>query len=363
MKINFDLKRIPSKSSIAILLKYFDENQNELRLENSEIFYNFPVYKDHDDKALFASLLVCSTVHGFVVFGIFEGSKIDNRDENFLSIDHDLENVYSAIFSKLIRNKALRKSKTELKIPISSCIFSPNVSAIDDIEAEAEICNSLQSVKNFLIELVSNSIAIDTIVEAISTIDGSKGIIKAKPRETKNLPETSRGVLACLIESEINQFDKEQKLGGISVLDGLERIRGLAGSGKTVVLAMKAALTHLRDPEAIIAFTFYTKSLYQQIKRLITRFYRQFDDKDPDWNRIKILHGWGGYSGDGVYFSICSANGIRPLTLSEAKEGGGNAFDNACNMALKGGVNKKIFDYIFISNSRPPRNPCKHEVL
>ena len=35
---------------------------------------------------------------------------------------------------------------------------------------------------------------------------------------------------------------------------------GAAGPQDVVVLAMKAALTHLRNPKANIAFTFYTKS-------------------------------------------------------------------------------------------------------
>ncbi len=82
----------------------------------------------------------------------------------------------------------------------------------------------------------------------------------------------------------------------MAVLDGPQRVRGLAGSGKTVVLAMKAALTHLRYPDAIILYTFYTKNLYQHIQRLITRFYRQFDDRDPNWSNLRIMHAWGGGS-------------------------------------------------------------------
>lgn len=352
MNINFDAKRISPKSCISILLNYIIENEKDLKLSLAEVFLNFPVYKDQDDKALFASLLICSEKHGFLVFGIFEGSKISDRDDDFLSIDQDLENVYSAIFSKLVRNKALRKTKTELLIPINSCIFCPNVTTLDESVAEAKLCNSLQGIKKFLEECVHKGLTETILHEAIGTIDGSKGIIKAKPRNTENLPVTSRGVLACQIESEINQFDKEQKLGGMSVLDGLERIRGLAGSGKTVVLAMKAALTHLRDPEAIIAFTFFTKSLYQQIKRLITRFYRQFDDKDPDWDRIKILHGWGGFSGEGIYFNICRANGIQPLSLPQAKAGGGNPFEYACCKVLEEKIHNKLFDYVFIDEGQ-----------
>lgn len=352
MNINFDKKRIPQKSGIYSLLQYMEDNQEELSLGFAEIFYNFPVYKDQDDKALFASLLVCSIKHGFQIFGVFEGSHISDRNVDFVTIDQDLENVYSAIFSKLIRNKALRKSKTELLIPINACIFCPNVPQVSPEMAEADLCVSLKDVKDFITSCKTTSLTEGILYEAIGSIDGSKAIIKPKPREIHELPSTARGSLACQIESEINRFDQEQKLGTMSVLDGLERIRGLAGSGKTVVLAMKAALTHLRDPEAIIGFTFFTKSLYQQIKRLITRFYRQFDDKDPDWDRVKILHGWGGFTGEGLYFNVCTANGIQPLSLGQAKIGGGNPFSYACEKVLEEKRLKKIFDYVFIDEGQ-----------
>lgn len=352
MNINFDTKRISPTSCLKNLLDYISENQDSLGLNNSEVFYNFPVYKDQDDKALFASLLVCSPSHGFIIFGVFEGTKISDKANDFISIEQDLENVFSAIFSKLIRNKALRRTRTELLLPINSCVFCPNVSDLASYNEDTVLCNSLQRVKCFFDKTEKIEFSIEILFEAIGTIDGSKGIIKPKPRAIDALPPNSRGILACQIEAEINQFDKEQKLGSMSVLNGLERIRGLAGSGKTIVLAMKAALTHLRDPEAIIAFTFFTKSLYQQIKRLITRFYRQFDDKDPDWNRIKILHGWGGYSGEGMYFNICAANGFQPLSLPQAKVGGKNPFDFVCELALEEKNHKQLFDYVFIDEGQ-----------
>ena len=76
----------------------------------------------------------------------------------------------------------------------------------------------------------------------------------------------------------------------------------MAGSGKTVVLAMKAAQLHINNPEEKILYTFYTKSLYDQVKRLITRFYRMTQDHDPNWENLHILHAWGGINQPGVYY-------------------------------------------------------------
>jgi superfamily I DNA and RNA helicase len=57
---------------------------------------------------------------------------------------------------------------------------------------------------------------------------------------------------------------------------------------------MKAALTAVREPDARIAVAFYTKSLYQHIKPLMTRFYRLQEDRGPDWKKVQVLHAWVG---------------------------------------------------------------------
>ena len=111
---------------------------------------------------------------------------------------------------------------------------------------------------------------------------------------------------------------------------------GLSGSvdwpdqEKTVVLAMKAALTHLRHPKASIAFTFHTKSLYQHVRRLITRFYRQYNDQDPDWDRLHVLHAWGGRSTPGIYYNACLAAGVSPMTFGRLN--GSKFFDRSVSL-------------------------------
>ena len=70
----------------------------------------------------------------------------------------------------------------------------------------------------------------------LSTIEGSKGIIKPKERGEIS-KDKKKGYVASEIELEISTFDEFQKKAYISEIIGPERIRGLAGSGKTVVLA------------------------------------------------------------------------------------------------------------------------------
>ena len=225
---------------------------------------------------------------------------------------------------------------------------------LDELPAtkiETKVLLNLSQVDDYLKEIRTDELALDTYNELISTIEGAKGMVRPKARDIPDSRPSSKGSLANKIETEISKFDQQQKHAGMAVLDGLQRIRGLAGSGKTVVLAMKAALTHLRDPDSLIVYTFYTKSLYQHIQRLITRFYRQFDDKDPDWSKIRIMHGWGGYYGEGVYFNACLAHNISPITLSEARISK-DPFDYVCTKLLKSIEIMPLYDYIFVDEGQ-----------
>jgi superfamily I DNA and RNA helicase len=118
-------------------------------------------------------------------------------------------------------------------------------------------------------------------------------------------------------------LDREQHKIAIQIPPGPQRIRGLAGSGKTVVMCMKAAEMHLRYPDWNIAYTFYTRSLYAQIKNLITRFYRYCnknqENTEPNWQKLHILHGWGGKDAPGLYSMVAREAWQEPRTYKEAK--------------------------------------------
>ena len=61
--------------------------------------------------------------------------------------------------------------------------------------------------------------------------------------------KSSEGYILSTLEKQIATFDYKQKLAALTIVDGPQRIRGMAGSGKTVVLAMKAAQLHINNPE------------------------------------------------------------------------------------------------------------------
>ncbi len=352
MELNVDDRRLAAEPVVKELIQFLRGNEETLGLNKARLYYDFPILKDSDDKIVVAQLLVLSPNHGLALFGTTSVAHNSDTDEKIELLDAEIENVFSLIFSRLMRTKALRKNKTELRVPTITAIFSPNLASYSPTLTDTMLLTSVRAVASFFNSNKKEISEVD-FQEIVSTLEGAKGIARAKIRSTTPDKPNSKGALATKIEEEIASFDRNQRQGAMPIVDGCERIRGLAGSGKTVVLAMKAALTHLKNPDSIIVYTFYTKSLYQHIKRLITRFYRQFDDKDPDWNRLRILHGWGGYRDKGVYSEACYTFGIDPVTFTTAKANKPkDPFDWACKELIKSAEIRATYDYILIDEGQ-----------
>ncbi|WP_198143766.1 MULTISPECIES: hypothetical protein [Burkholderia cepacia complex] len=129
------------------------------------------------------------------------------------------------------------------------------------------------------------------------------------------------------LEDSIANLDSRQSEAVIETVDGVQRIRGLAGSGKTIVLALKVAYLHAQHPDWKIAVTFNTRSLKEQFRKLINNFTIEQTSEEPDWNQIDIIHAWGspaGTSDEGIYYRFCSENGATYYDFGSAKDSFGS---------------------------------------
>jgi superfamily I DNA and RNA helicase len=158
------------------------------------------------------------------------------------------------------------------------------------------------------------------------------------------------------IERSIALLDDEQEKVALQIPPGPQQIRGLAGTGKTVLLAMKAANIHSHYREARILFTFNTQSLYNQTRLLITKFYRYHNLTDPDWDRLHVRHAWGSSRRPGVYSDLCARQGLKPLALQEARlRNRRMPLQACCRDALRHPV-EPFYDYILVDEAQdfPP---------
>jgi superfamily I DNA and RNA helicase len=255
-------------------------------------------------------------------------------------------------FSQLVRSPLLRKPRRELKVSVVPALYAPGYQGPSE---DVDVCATEATLIRFMRDLKGEPLQDVELEEARSIIEGAKALVRPSRRTIED-PRHQRLALALSkLEEEIASFDQKQRHVALSSLGGPQRIRGLAGSGKTVILAMKAAVAHLDNPKAHILVTYYTRSLRDHLTRLITRFHRHFAEGSPDWTHVHIRHGWGRKDLAGVYREACLRAGVTPLSYSTASSEASfqqNPFDYACRKLLETSRPKPYYDLVLIDEGQ-----------
>lgn len=328
---------------------------------DSSVFYKFPTIRELDEEAKMPSLLLASPTYGIVIFNC--NPTISFRDTRKLEgINDELIWMEDYIFSKILKssNKRFKKGRRDLAFNVSSVLFLPNIENKDALDIDNFIITNKGELLEYFDDIKKSydKVENDILEEALAIIEGSIAIIKPKERFIENNEVITKAYILNKLEEEIAKFDDMQKYAALSQIRGPQRIRGLAGSGKTIILCMKAAILHLRYPEKKILYTFMTKSLYDYVEKLITRFYKVLGDGSvPDLEKsINIRHAWGGESVKGVYYETCKREGLEPISFQDAarRVGRANAFDYICRSILleKNAELKKEYDYVLIDEGQ-----------
>lgn len=343
-------------------VNYLKDNQKHLDLENATLYYNYPLFREYDEKPQSPSFFIVSPIHGIIIIDVEEKDSRSLSDEILEEKVQGLDFIYSQVLSKLIKIATLRKKKSrnEVVVNINTILYLPNYSdAIDeDLLGSSYAAHTMPSLNTIFADLNDSPIIEERMNDIFSVIDGTRAIPRPVKRDIEITDKDSKGGRISELELQIAKFDQRQKIAALTIIDGPQRIRGMAGSGKTIILAMKAALIHLENPEAKILYTFYTKSLYDQVKQLITRFYRMQEDHDPNWENIQILHAWGGKNLPGVYYNTCIENGIDPIPFitanNIARKLGINNFEYICGELLErmNGKIKPKYDYVLMDEGQ-----------
>lgn len=176
------------------------------------------------------------------------------------------------------------------------------------------------------------------------------------PRNATDERKARSNVLNQL-RNRLYELDLQQESIGKKIPSGPQRIRGIAGSGKTVLLCQKAAHMCLAHPDWHIAVVFFTQSLYDQIIELVDKSIRRFSNGEIQYDQVssnlQILHGWGRVNRPGLYSTICGINNERPLTVENISEYSPNEkLGYACSKLLERKNIKPMFDAILIDEGQ-----------
>lgn len=327
--------------------KLIEEISKFSQTTSGTLYIGYPIIEAFSDTAPIDAFLV-SQEYGVLVFD-FSGFSQDS--DNLSTIEETHSDLYNSVLQKFLQYKPLR-AKHGITIGIEILTLVPDDKVIDD-EKKAYIAkfNELEDrFKNL------KSITFDQYRAANASIQRVTSIKPLQKRQNA-ITNNSKGFIIKQIESEIANLDRHQNSAAIETPDGPQRIRGLAGSGKTIVLALKAAYLHTLYPDWRIVVTFHTRALYQQFKDLIRRFVFEQTRNDPNWNKLTIIHSWGGTKQIGVYSELCNILGIAPKTLDYARSNykAGFEFEGICN-ELRNLVTRKeitpIYDAVLIDEAQ-----------
>lgn len=322
--------------------------QTNLSTENlyGQCYFGFPLIATPEGKYSIDATLI-SPEFGVVIFDIVEGTTLGDYQER----QDDLVNKFE---SKLKLHKDLMKGRNLLP-KINVITFAPaiNLPSVDEGYFVCNEYNLAETLNNFK----NNNLDTDTYSRTLSAVESLSSIRKSKQRRDFQKPD-SRGAKLKKLEDTIATLDNRQNKAVIETVEGVQRIRGLAGSGKTIILALKAAYLHSQHPDWRIAVTFHTRALKAQFKKLINNFCIEQGGEEPDWSKIRVVNSWGAPGGedrDGIYYEFCRSTnqGFHDLRSARATFGADNPFAQVCQQALsQTSLSPELYDVILVDEAQ-----------
>lgn len=286
--------------------------------------------------------LSCSLFYGFPLIEldnsstIMKGCIISTKGVLILHSLNDEKMVYWRHI-----NKTIMECPTISELAIDPSVGLISFKNLDEIES---IIDYLETKEDIM-----SKKDVDLLV---AVIQKAYNLSKFDNRQI-NKPESIGSVIKER-NNKVNVLDEEQFETIYKSQIGHARIRGLAGSGKTILLVKKMAYLHYRNPDLNIAYVFYTVSLKQFIEKLFRLYYKEFDAyKEPDMSKVSILHSWGSRNTDGFYSTICKNFNIERKTFRDVY-GEADKLGAVCNNLLEQLNNQDVglYDYVFIDEAQ-----------
>lgn len=332
-----------SKPASSRLLAQLLDGRAEV---DGTLYIGYPILGTPDGAFPFDALLLSPTL-GLVAFDIVEGKDLGN-------FQNRQDDLFSKLKAKLLQYPSLVRRR-ELIPQITVITYAPAAVTPGPIDPEYPVLDDVHLLDHLQKIDAGESEVFPSVAAAIQALTN----IRKGRRRRSAYRENSRGAKLQALNDSIATLDADQSAAVVETVDGVQRIRGLAGSGKTIVLALKVAYLHAQNPDWKIAVTFNTRSLKGQFERLINTFVIEQTSEEPDWDNIKILHSWGSSYSDGIYYGFCRDHGLpyRDFKSAQGIFGDGKEFEGACAEAISTvPVVKQAYDAVLIDEAQdlPP---------
>lgn len=309
-----------------------------------ELYLGYPIYIDE-----IANRRICVDMALVSKIGIFILNILPEPVTDYGTIQDD---IYAKVESKFKKQSFLFKKRRLIFDFFAVTYTTTSMLEEDGYPLVHSIKELMEFIENNRME---DELSDDLYGKILSGLQEAYGI--NTHRERGNVREGTKAYAISQMAAQIEKYDSRQMEAILSDTTGIQRIRGMAGSGKTIILARKAVELHTAHPEWDIVVTYSTRSLRDQLVALIGRFYSAKNDGAKyNEEKLKVMQSWGSASSRGVYYEVCLRHGISPMNVREAKNKYGNGptlFSKMCGELLKTiKVFHKMYDCILIDEAQ-----------
>lgn len=341
LKLIGDIQNTYKNQKVDEIIKYFNDNYPYI---TGEAYKGYPIYVEEFSNKKICIDLALITKRGVFIFNILE-----NKVTDYSEIQ---EEIFYKIDSKFRKNKALIEHR-KLSFEIYTITYCEE--HMEPIEGNLLI-NSIDELSSiFDSRLFSDDIDEKKYLNLISAIQEAYCINNIDERN--DIKEGTKAYYIQQLSKSIDKHDVSQMEAILSDKPGIQRIRGMAGSGKTVILARKAVELHMAHPDWNIVILYSTRSLKKQLELLINKFYSMRNDGAKfNENKLRIMQAWGGANAQGLYYEVCLRHRIAPMNFNDAKlryRGYDNYFSLVCKDLIGSVKNFEVmYDCILIDEAQ-----------
>jgi superfamily I DNA/RNA helicase len=181
---------------------------------------------------------------------------------------------YCAVFTQITRKQAEQHGLLQVLAPVE-CLFSDDLSGDFD-QAEARRVFVYRLKQAFLVRFPFTPLDADQLKALRALIFPEIKISRNQPAALSLRTSEQEELIAAL--------DLVQERTAKSILDGHRVLKGVAGSGKTLVLTCRAQYLQWLQPTWRILIVCYTQSLHGYIEQMLTV------EPQPGSPKIEVMH-------------------------------------------------------------------------
>lgn len=334
-------------------------------------YFGYPLYNYISDKSREIDILIIDREYGIILLNINRRNNRKHQKEK-VGLEKEIKEEIEIAKKQLLAvlNYCDREKELFRKIGGRAALITPNInsdsaSAAEPLKSDIIFADYLndddffKQIKHNKNEIKSKKITNQMWKKLLSAVTGQNTYQDSVTVYNDNLK--IRDTVKKIINKEIYQVDLQQEGIAKTIAPGPQRIRGIAGSGKTVVMAQKAAHMHLKHPDWEIAFIFFTRSLYDSVISEIKKWIKHFSNSQKEYipsadNKLQILHAWGSQNQQGFYRLFCRENKLNFYHAGNSALG--NRSPNlklikACQLTLREAEDiKESYDAILIDEAQ-----------